>query len=362
MSDERTLLILACDLRVTSGEGRLALLHLKNLENRLKKNHRCGSFQLKKSQKILSPNPRSDIRFVHSTLCYCWLLFHITRLRILGAENVFVLNYLPLWNFFFFLIVPKTFNLGPITGGGLVNDRHLSASIREKRLLQITRNILIPFLYELSSFIIRLRSLAVKPATQSVANKLNLKSTLPRAIEIDDTPFEAEKLHTKNRLRSIDFVSYVGDHPLKNTALTVLVLNRLAAIGYNVHLIGSVSVKTDINIKVNYHSVLPHKDVVDILRRSRCVFSLSLEEAGFFTFEAAVLGCLILCLPDSGGAAVPGAKLLANKAEHLTEELLFDRSVAALSLLSKRSNLERRSNALTLRKIHENAKTYFYQN
>ena len=112
---------------------------------------------------------------------------------------------------------------------------------------------MVPLLYRLSCKIIRWRSLEVRPATPSVARALGFMSKTPRAIEADTTLFEIGVINKTQKERKIDLVCYVGPHPLKNTKLTVSVLNRLAEAGYVISVIGSVPKNIYLHKDIKYH-------------------------------------------------------------------------------------------------------------
>jgi hypothetical protein len=111
-------IIWCSDLSQSSGEGILArkfldqfFLYKKNYLIKVKTfNHKIF---IKK--KIIYKNIKSSNNFFHRYICIFfgafYLLFNYKKKRL-----VYV-NYLPLWNFLLFLILPKKTILGPITGG-----------------------------------------------------------------------------------------------------------------------------------------------------------------------------------------------------------------------------------------------------
>ena len=353
--------VVACDLDETNGEGRLALLQLEQWRKSIANDAHGNSADLTKFEKICPPRFPKSPRTVHSILTYSWLLCQILFLRLLGKGPAFVLNFLPLWNPIFFLIVSKSSKLGPITGGGQINVKHLDASMFSTLVFQLTRNVIIPFLYKISAQIIYYRSLHVKPATRSVSLALKYNVPTPRAIDADISVFEGLNINSLRHDREIDLVSYVGLHPFKNTNLTISVLNRLAEFGYVVHLIGPIPKSIKVHHGITHHTILPHKRVIETIGKSVAVLSLSLEEAGLFTLEAAANGCFILCLPNSGGAALPGAKLLISSAENLTEEVLVQRCIDAMRTFANCHSTDLIHRVLATREIHEDAKIFFYQ-
>lgn len=361
-SRSRCRTIVACDLSAKSGEGRLALLHIKNTQYLSMEINLIESFLKTKNKHRLPPLFQFKFRALNSFLAYFWLVYQITYLRLSRSPDTVILNYLPLWNVFFFLLVPKSASLGPITGGGRINLRHLGCSKVEKLIFHLTRNIMVPLLYRVSCKIIRWRSLEVRPATPSVARALGFTSITPRAIETDTTLFEIGVINETQKKRKIDLVCYVGPHPLKNTKLTVSVLNRLAEAGYVISLIGSVPKNIYLHKDIKYHFGLTRDEVISLIGNSVAVLSLSLEEAGFFTFEAAACGCFILCLPCSGGAVLPGARKLLLETETVTEEVLYQRCDDIMKKVTIWDEGASRQRSQATKEKHTYARNFFYQN
>ena len=77
---------------------------------------------------------------------YFGFFYGIYYLYLNKKKKIVFLNYLPLWNFLIFLLLPKKVILGPITGGVQVNDLN--------NLDKIIRKILFPIFYRISLFII----------------------------------------------------------------------------------------------------------------------------------------------------------------------------------------------------------------
>lgn len=353
--------IIACDLSSKTGEGRLALLQIKNAQYLSTEVGSGKNLSKKRLQRRLAPEFQLKSRVLNSLLIYIWLIYQVICLRIYKVSGAVVLNYIPLWNVLFFLLIPKSTVLGPVTGGGKVNLNHLGYSKFKKFIFLLTRNIFIPILYYFSYRVICMRSLKVRPATPSVAKALGFKTVPPRAIEADETLFDLAIVKATETKRKIDLVCYVGPHPLKNTKISIAVLNRLAEVGYVIELIGPIPKNAHLHKKVRHHSSLSRSEVVSIISDSVAVLSLSLEEAGFFTFEAAACGCFILCFPGSGGARLPGAKILALNAEIISEEILFKRCDEAMKSCAGEHVSIASQRSIAAREIHEKAKIFFYQ-
>ena len=120
--------IWANDFSNTTGEGLLGrkfidlLFFKKNKLAQLKSYEKLYLIGNKKVLKNIIP----DNSFYGK---YVWPFFGVLYLWLnLSKKNIIYLNYLPLWNFLIFLLLPKKTILGPITGGnydGRVNNINL---------------------------------------------------------------------------------------------------------------------------------------------------------------------------------------------------------------------------------------------
>ena len=117
----------ACDISKNTGEGKLAHLFVKYHKLDIKKKNYRFKFQIFNYKYIL---PFIGIFF-------CWYFFFKNK-------QIYYLNYLPLWNFFIFLLLPPKTIIGPITGGANFKS-------------SIIRKYIFPFLYLISQIIIYFR-------------------------------------------------------------------------------------------------------------------------------------------------------------------------------------------------------------
>ena len=126
------LIFWACDYSEKTGEGNLARKFIKeNFKKKIKiKTLRFKNFL---NHKYLVP---------YVGIFNCWKNY-------LKGYEVGYINFLPLWNFLiFFLLPPKTI-LGPITGGALYDN--------SSKFNFLIRGIFFPIFYKFSEFIINLR-------------------------------------------------------------------------------------------------------------------------------------------------------------------------------------------------------------
>ena len=92
------------DIEKNSGEGILARNFLKLLKNRYSNYKYINLNKFKKKN-----------NFLYNYLLPFWGVLQIWRCHLNGHLSCYI-NYLPIWNFLIFLLLPKKTLLGPITG------------------------------------------------------------------------------------------------------------------------------------------------------------------------------------------------------------------------------------------------------
>ena len=131
----------ACDLEKFRGEGLLAWRYLEFLFKKYNNNLEIESykkyFYLKNKKLITKKNYLiKKLNFFHKYilpfigLIKCWLKY-------LSGYKIYYLNYLPLWNFLIFLLLPKKTIYGPITGGTYYNPDNIFEKNLRKKLFPI---------------------------------------------------------------------------------------------------------------------------------------------------------------------------------------------------------------------------------
>lgn len=126
----------ASDLRIESGEGILANKYLGDLKK-----------QNKKYKFIpLNNNKKENYNSIYSK--YFKPFYSILKINFhnLNGYKTCYINYLPLWNFFLFILLPKNTILGPVTGTVYNKNQNLFLKIRYKFLIY--------FFYKISLFFI----------------------------------------------------------------------------------------------------------------------------------------------------------------------------------------------------------------
>ena len=97
---KKNIYLWASDYSEVSGEGNLAKLFVKDLRN----SHNNKIMVVISKRKIY----KYFLPFIG--ILFCWKYY-------LKKQSIGYINYLPLWNFFIFILLPPKTILGPITGG-----------------------------------------------------------------------------------------------------------------------------------------------------------------------------------------------------------------------------------------------------
>ena len=150
----------ACDFSDKTGEGNLARLFVK--KNYSQNNYKIYTVENYKilnfiNSKIL--NYKYFLPFIG--ILFCWHYF-------IKRKKIVYLNYLPLWNFFLFILLPPKTILGPITGG---------ANYKNKFLL---RKNIFPIFYKISEIFLNLRKIKIYFSTELLKIFL-FKSTIKKS-------------------------------------------------------------------------------------------------------------------------------------------------------------------------------------
>lgn len=264
-------IIWANDFSNSTGEGILGrkFINFLFLKKKIKVNLKsCEKSYLISNHKILK-NIIPNSSFIGK---YIWPFFGIIYLWLnLSKKNIIYLNYLPLWNFFIFLLLPKKTILGPITGGNYVG--------KVNNLNFFLRKYIFPIFYKISLFII---SVKFKKAIFSTDL---LKKHVPKK-KLDYFLFNFvfiffNQKQIKSPIKNIDIVFYNRSHIMKNIDNKKYIINQLAK-KYKIYILGqSIINKNLINL-----GFIPKKKVMKILQKSKYVMVSSENLFSLFTIDA----------------------------------------------------------------------------
>jgi hypothetical protein len=286
-----------------NGEGRLARLFLKKLK----------SFTSARYRFVFLNKKKENNGVYHRYLQPFLGVIQMWKYSILGKKICYI-NYLPLWNFFLFLFLPRSTILGPITGSFV---KKKNASFLRKRLM--------PIFFQVSYKIIKIRFNLLLQALD------NFKKIDKQKIFISN--FQLLHLYRKKlnsgKIKDIDLIVYLRTHKNKNYTFQKKVLLYLLKDFKNLKILVFGSVFRDVNNKnfTNYKK-LGLKKIFKYIRRSK--FSLIGEDNiySFFSLDSILSGNYIfysnkLKKDKKLLNKSPFIKLSFNNAKKVSNEIKF---------------------------------------
>ncbi len=206
---KKKLFVWVCDYSENSGEGKLARLFIKKLNDENK-------FKLIFNQKkILKNKYISTIQGI----IYCWNKY-------LKKEKVCYLNYLPFWNFMIFVLLPPNTLLGPITGG--------ANFLKSNNLHYFIRANIFPIFYKISEFSILFRNINITFSTDLLKKYLFFKTIKKSKFNFVFTSYFLKK----KRKKKIDFLIYYRKHKNKESLFPYDFINKLVKKNYKIYVVG----------------------------------------------------------------------------------------------------------------------------
>lgn len=162
------------------------------------------------------------------------------------------INYLPLWNFIIFLLLPRKTLLGPITGNNYRGKIHNFNSF--------IRKVIFPLFYFVSIKII------FKKYKKLIFSTENLKNIIPPSLRKNCIFNFCLLFYKKRKLikKNIDFVFYLKKHPLKKNDFQEFLIKKLADKNYNIIVVGDKFLYKNV---VNYINI-PRERLLSLLDRT----------------------------------------------------------------------------------------------
>ncbi len=240
----------ACDYSSQTGEGNLARLYVSK-KIRHKKIFYPEMFFKKNSifnYKYFTP---------FFGIILCWYYFFKNK-------KVAYINYLPLWNFFIFLLLPPKTLIGPITGGS-----HFS-----KNSNFLIRKYLFPVFYKMSELIILLRY--KNPIFATILLKKYLGKKIIRGSNFD---FIFNYISKKNlKIKNLDVLIYYKNHRNKKRSINYGLINKLLELNLKIYCVGDrLEIENIINL-----SLISKKKLNSLLSKTK--FSICSEENFYSLF------------------------------------------------------------------------------
>tara|TARA_Y100000591_G_C21842565_1_gene706619 strand:- start:82 stop:1122 length:1041 start_codon:yes stop_codon:yes gene_type:complete len=217
------------NLEFNNGEGILGRTFAEKILNQktnrliIKTNH--GEY-LYKNNKFLLKKKNFFPEFLKK---YFLPFYGIFFLLIKNAQNykTSYINYLPLWNFAIFFLLPKKTILGPITGTTKINSKNILNFIFRKYLMKIFFKISLNIIY--------------KKFTSVIFSTENLKHLIEKKYKqryFFNFCFQSIT-HGKNlQQKNIDFIFYLKNHKNKTNSLLEQYIKLLAKKNYRIYVVG----------------------------------------------------------------------------------------------------------------------------
>ena len=245
----------ACDYSNKTGEGNLARKFIR--ENFKKKKIKINSLKENHffNQKYIAP-------FIG--IISCWKYY-------LRGHNIGYLNFLPLWNFFiFFLLPPKTI-LGPITGGALYN--------KSNKINYLIRKMFFPIFYKFSELALILRFKNELIFSTELLKKFLSNKTINRSkfnFALDNLKFKK-----KRKSKDIDLLIYNRRHNNKSLLFNYELVKRLSNLNLKIFVVGD-----KLNIKkVKNFGYINKKKLNTLQSRSKYTLSSGENIYSLFVIE-----------------------------------------------------------------------------
>ena len=249
---KKTLFIWACDYSENTGEGKLARIFVENLNFKKK-------YNLKFNQK-----KTLSFRYISTIfgILFCWQKY-------LNKKKVCYLNYLPLWNFLIFILLPPKTILGPITGG---------ANFSKSNILNYhLRKNIFPIFYKISEFFLYRRSSNIIFSTDLLKKYLSKKTIKKGKFNFILKNFKLQKKVAKK----IDFLIYYRKHKNKKTFFPINFIRKLSLREFSISIIGD-----KLNIpKVKNYGNISNKKVSKLQSISKYTIASGENLYSFFIIE-----------------------------------------------------------------------------
>ena len=231
----------AADQSSKSGEGKLAIMFVSWLKKKYK-NDKILKIKSCFIKKNINTNNFLFTTKIHKYLIPFYGIFNLWIFYFKKNKTCY-LNYLPLWNFLIFLLLPPKCILGPITG---------TVDNKKKFLFKTS-------LETLSAFIIKIRYDKVLFASNFYQKKFKNASH-----NFIISNFKLRKFINKKK-KKYDFVFYIRNEYLKKNLYTKEIINKLLLLNYKIAVIGG---KFD-STKVRNFGYCSEKEVKKIISFSR---------------------------------------------------------------------------------------------
>jgi len=269
------------DYSSNTGEGRLG----RNFISLLKKEYPQSLINIKTpKQEFLIANNKIEKKYIaKKNNCfnkYFIFIFGILYLWSKRKNKIVYVNYLPLWNFLIFLLLPKKTILGPITGGANVE--------KIDSLENFIRFFLFPTFYKISLFIINIKFRKILFSTNLLKKYIKIKNKKSFFFNYVYSLF-LNNVHLIKKNKIYDLIFYNRNYNSKKSYLIKNIILELPK-EVKVCVIGD---KCDGERFIN-KGYVSHEQALKLIRQSKLAFASSENLLSLFVIDCYNLGVKLI--------------------------------------------------------------------
>lgn len=318
---KKKIFIWCSDLKKNTGEGILANKFINDLR-KYNKNYvleiKTLSFKNINLLRTIFGSVADRLLFPFFGVMHSWFIF-IFR----DKQKICFVNYLPLWNFLLFILLPPKTILGPITGG--------SKYLKKPFLNYILRKMVLNFFCNLSIKILKFRQSKLLFSTDLLKNKFNVSKNNKFNYVFKDFAYK-----DKNLKRKFDIVFYLRSHKNKSTLLLASLAEHLS----NYFKVITIGEKIK-NKKITNKGYINKKKLYNILQRTKYSFLSAENNYSFFSLDCLSNGVHVFYNKQNS--------TLKNLKKNMTA-INYNKQDLILKILSKRIKKKfKKQNIITLK-------------
>ncbi len=267
-SNKEHLYVWACDFSKSRGEGLLARNFVFNCSKNTQKKILVNGINYSILKK---KNTHFETNFLNNYIFPLVGVFKIWKEHLTNKKTIY-LNYLPLWNFFIFLFLPKKTVLGPITGG--------SSYSKSYTFNYYIRKLLFPILFRFSLKIISNKFDKIIFSTDLLKKYIsnNKNFTFNYCLNIYDKKILKQK-------KKYDLIFYYRKNKNKNNYIQKKLIKKLIDYKYKVIVVGDNPLLEN----CAYRGNLERDKVLDHISKSK--FAVNNNENKYSLFCLDSLSC-----------------------------------------------------------------------
>jgi hypothetical protein len=305
MKCKKKLFLYCCDIAAYRGEGILAnnfIFFLKKIFN----DFSITIFTPK--NKFFFAKKKLNHSFFYKYFSPIYGIFKIWSHHLKGNRTAYI-NYLPLWNFFLFIFLPKKTILGPITGGIYQGYDY--------QFKTILRKIVIYTFYLISIFFIRIRDL------KCIFSSQLLYKYLPNNIRNKSIfNFQLINLHFfKKEKKSIDILYYHRNYHTKNNDIILSLLYKLKD-QFNILIVGD-RLKNFKNL-----GIISRSKIIAFLKKTKFIFSSPENPLSYFVLDAILCNTRVISVNNQKPIFFRNRFIFLNKVdEESLKKILLSKNI-----------------------------------